>query len=1714
MYTTSRIESNLKTTPKQRWENNKRAILTLQELKATGNHPTDKQLIELASFNGWGSISQVFSLDPTGWEENAQTELRELLGEAEYNNAAASTLNAHYTDPAIIRSIWSLIGQAGFKYGRILEPACGTGLFFGGMKPFYQEKSELFGVEIDSTASAIAQYLYPKAVIHNLPFESCQFPDGYFDLVVSNVPFGAFGISDAKYDYLGLKIHNYFLAKSSDLVRVGGLIGIITSSYTLDAPGSQHFREWLSKKLKLLTAFRMPNTTFKDIANTEVTTDFLLFQKINNTPDDEEIINSKKWVSSRKIDYDSQNWQGVGNGETIPMYLNQYYYKEFNGRKYDLQYQKLIDDNQGNPNYSQFQDKIYAETQHLFGIPSVNKLYGEGFALLDDDRHIPIAINSITVEECYIPSNSTSNVVLIPPELQTIKEMAFCLHEGNVYQRQRCYLIKVKNVEIERIESFWRLREATIECLKAQSNSEYVEPSQIKLKREYENFIYRWGKVNDKRNVEKLGSDPNYYLVRGLEKPKSNTVADIFHKRVCSYAEIANTASNIHDAIALSMSNTGAFDIKYIARLLNTPIEKVIASLEDKELAYLNPETQEWELKDTYLSSNVYEKLQVAKVHSLTRNIAALKSVLPLPLLPDAASDIKFACIEALDIDWDALEESAQHKLLKTHINANLGAGWIFPKYYEQFASEVLRVKAKITKVDTSNISCWVISGTSRDNLEYGTVHFDSLQILEKAINNQDPRITIYANKEEINIEASNLATEEACNKATLIKKAFADWVWNDMQRCIELCLHYNHTVNVYVDRKYDGSYLTFPGMNPEIVLGSWQRNGAARIIECESTLLGHNVGYGKTFTLITAIMECRRLGLAKRPILIALNGTEQQLLAEWKRLYPTANVLVPSSMNAQGRKYFSAAIASADFDGIILTHSQYFALALSKEYQLEFLSQEKSILRDYLREVKRDRGAAKQIQRALKTIESRITKVTNSERKDNHIDFENLQIDLIAIDEIQMFKNLSVVTKLNNVKGVQTSYSQRAMDNYMKMSHTIGSSLRNIVNKGGKIIGATGTVISNSLCEVYTWLRIFASKQLEKLGISAFDKFMSYFGVVSSGAEISASGQYKVVTRFKSFCNLQPLRALCKQFLDIVNEHTHPDSVKHLEIPETKYIDVVVSPSEAQLKFLSDAYKRAENIQNRKVDPNEDNWLWLTTDFNKCALSARLIGELEEAIGSKLHECAWNIWQIWLASQSTKRTQLVFCDYSTPKSDKYNVYQYMKLLLVALGIPESQVAFIHDYDADARPKLYKLVEQGKVRILFGSTSKLGTGCNIHSRGIEFVHMLDAPWRPADLIQRIGRASRQGNGKLFANYKVKQVIVFRYITERLDALRWQALATKQEFIEKFFNGEDCVLENCEEVVYSYNQVKSLATGNPLLIEEANLRSELNSLLSQLRSHQQQQFSLSYEAKKWESKLANLERQIELGNQDICEIESLPPQSVRNQIGLALNNARVPIQKSKSVTPTIIGKYRSFGIYGHYDSYRKQIEIKLVNKGNYDFNIGVDDNKVKLKISKMLDSIDGLIEIIPSYLDSLSAQIKDSRIEISRCQSLQNKQFDGAKRIDEIKQRLVDIEEMLGEHDAITFNKDEEEVDEETNTTEENEFWLEQNKSVGCITLNQKVIDILMRRSTERVEWLSKYIDSTRNIGHKLTATPKEFKVKQSVDRITTTSTKQLDLFGL
>ena len=663
-----------------------------------------------------------------------------------------------------------------------------------------------------------------------------------------------------------------------------------------------------------------------------------------------------------------------------------------------------------------------------------------------------------------------------------------------------------------------------------------------------------------------------------------------------------------------------------------------------------------------------------------------------------------------------------------------------------------------------------------------GTSNLDSKELLTKALNNVDPYIIIRDSEGDINREQTAIATEAARAKYKLIRQAFKDWVWTNRDRTVRLCLIYNSTINVFAAQETDTSWLTLPGSNPAIELNWWQRIGAVKIVENEANFLAHFVGAGKTFTMAAGIMECRRLGFAKKPILVVLNGTEKQTEEEFRKLYPMANLLVPKKLDAEGRKLFTAALATADFDCAIITHSQYFTLAVPHEQKLAFLNKEKEIIEDLLIEVKEDRGSAKQIRKVLKGIEARIQKVNDSKRKDNHIDFSGL-CDLLILDEIHKFKNLFVFTKMNNIRGIPSNYSQRATDTYLKILQCLGQ----LFEEGkGKVVGATGTLMSNTLAEVYNWMRMFQGKVLKELGIESFDAWASEFAEPIASAEISPSGKYKVITRLKQFSNLQVLRGIMSQFLDIVTPEMVGDSLKR---PQANFIDVTCPPSNDQLEFLSQALERSERIASGRVDPTIDNMLKVTTDLTKAALSMRLLGKRQEAPLSKIHECAWNVFKIWEQTSVVKGVQAIFCDYSVPRKDRYSVYSYLKILLVKLGIPACEIEFIHDHDKAKRKVLFERINSGKVRIILGSTEKLGTGCNIHEGGLWAMHHLDAPWRPSDIEQREGRGARQGNGKRLSR-ALSKCWIFRYVTERLDALRWQTLQWKQEMISKFMNGYD------------------------------------------------------------------------------------------------------------------------------------------------------------------------------------------------------------------------------------------------------------------------------------------------------------------------------------
>lgn len=1120
-----------------------------------------------------------------------------------------------------------------------------------------------------------------------------------------------------------------------------------------------------------------------------------------------------------------------------------------------------------------------------------------------------------------------------------------------------------------------------------------------------------------------------------------------------------------------SLNTKGCLDLNYISQISNLSPEKIIQQLDADNLIFYNPNTQKWELTAQYLSGNVYRKLQEAIAANLPKNIEALKAIQPLPMLPDATEDIKLACLETSNIDWNSLADSQKDKILNKRIHIMLGTNWIKAEIYQQFAREILKIKVTISHITSSSTSFWTVGENSDDITEYGTSYLDSAKLLEKGLNRQDPRIIIYESKDTINTLASNEATEEARAKLEVIKFAFRNWIWENQQRCVELYTYYNTHINVFVARKYNGSYLKLPGSNPNVHLNYWQLDAVSRILEENATFLAHDVGLGKTYTMIAAIMECRRLGLANKPMLVVLNGTEKQIEASFRDLYPMANLLVPDKLDAEGRKMFTAAIQTGDFDCTIITHSQFFSLALSEDYQLAFHNQEKEILQSFLRNESNDKITTKQLKKALKSLENKIKKVTESSRKDNHIDFDNLT-DMMVIDEVHEFKNLSIITKMYNIRGIPNNWSQRASDTYMKILHILGDMLTETCSQlKGKVIGATGTILSNTMAELFNWMRMFQLPKLRELGIETFDEWASQFAEPTSSAEVTASGKYKVVTRFKSFCNIQALRGLMDQFVDLQTNDNIGDVLKR---PKPKFVDVVVEPSPAQLQFLREALKRSEKIHNRQVAPSIDNMLKVTTDLTKAALTMRLLGETQEADVSKLHECAWNIWQIWKLTTTVKGTQLIFCDASIPKPDKYSTYLYLKMLLMALGIPESQIAFVHDFNKSKRTKLFELIDAGEVRVLLGSTKKLGTGCNVHRRGLWAIHHLDAPWRPSDLTQREGRAIRQGNGE-FMGCTLPFVWIFRYVTERLDALRWQTLQWKQEMTAKFLNGEDLDnVEDCDKGIYSYAQIKSMATGNSLLIEESNLRSELNSLLIQQRSHQRQQFSLGWNIDSWNRKIQTLERQIQFLEEDIKATKPVLTGRKTEQISKRISlECRDIIQQGNS-SARKIAAYRGFDVYAYYRPANSKLGLYIQCCGNeYYFPWMLNNKREKLEFqrSNPIIGLDALIDSLPEYLPELQEELEKAHIEKVRLESLVGQCFPHLERIDEISQRLQEIDAVLQEDEAALDTSEPLSNDEDGEDSGD-DFWLDDDRCIQECYVHPEIVGKLLGRSIEDIQWIS------------------------------------------
>lgn len=1632
---TSEIEAALYlTSPQQKWKLNKNAIASLKN--------GDRDLDTLAKFNGWGAIYEIFDEGKNGWHSTARKELKKLIGDSEYALASSSIINAHYTNPETARAIWQIVQKLGFECGRIIDPCCGSGIFFGTMPNTIAEESKLYGVELDAIPSQIASTLYSKASVYNRGFEETDFPDNYFDLAISNIPFGNYGLHDAKYNHLRVNIHNYFLAKLSDLVRPGGIIAAINSTYTLDAKSSK-FRTWLGNKLKLIQAIRLPNNTFENIARTQVTTDILIFKKLSSSEEG----NIAQWCFTKGIKV---------NGELVQ--LNQIYRKH--------------------------QD-------WMLGKPSINKLYGNGFSLAPvDNINLEEKLQDIANQiEPQYSSIKLFESIIVPEELQSSKLGTFVKYLGNYYKRAARAIVKVKDIETERIDAFLELQSILKSTINAQNTGIDIKIWQKKLLKHYESFINSYGKLNSKQNIQLLGSDPRYYIIRTLEK--GGGISDIFYKKLCKSYSPPLQADTFDEAISHSISYKGKLDFEFICGLLKWDYQKLIDQLIVKDIIYLNPQNNQWENKDEYLSGNIYAKLRAAKTSQIERNIQALKAVRPLPLLPNTNHETIFQCLEKLEFNWNELDAASQEKILSQHLKAELGTSFVATKFYEQFALEIMGIKVKITYFSCQSSSGYQVNGSSKDFEKYGTPHRDSSKILYYALNNQDPIVSIYRN-EEYDKAASDEATIVARGKVEAVKLAWNQWVWLSESRCIEIAVHFNTHINVFTPRKYDGSYLTLIGSNPNIKLRTQQKNAIARILASNATFVGHEVGLGKTFILIAAAMEARRLGLAKKPpVLVVLNGTEQQIYKDWKLLYPLANVFVPKTFDKDGRKLFTAALATSEFDGAILTHSQFFGLTVGTEYEIAYIEQEKEILQKWLRE---EGNSNKRIKSALNRLSSRINEIVESNRKDNHIEFADL-CDFLLFDEIDAAKNLYAPTKMGNVRGIQSRHSQRATDTYLKALYVQGNLFYASNKYKGKFVGASGTIISNSLVEIFTWQRFFQSDRLRELGIDNLDTWISQFAKPVTGIELSSRGTYKSITRLKQFNNMVVLKRIVSEFLDICTFDMIKDLCE-IERPEAKYIEIMSTPSKAQLSYLDDCLDRAKAIEERKVEPKEDNYLKLTGDITKAALWMRLLGNNEEPIDSKLHKCIWNVWKIWESTASVKATQVVFCDLSTPKPGRYSVYNYLKDFLIALGIPQSQVTFIHDWNKNKRKELYRLVDEGKIRIVIANTRKGGVGVNIHRRGLIAAHQIQCPWRERDVTQQEGRLVRQGNGNIL-DTTLKRCYIFRYITERLDAFRWQTIAYKQKMTWQFMNGEEInELEDIDKVMLDFQQISLMATGNSLLQEKAQLQDEAAKLQILKVNHNRTQLQIKSQIKDYQREIPHNSPRLKAIELDIKRVQQLNSKD-KPATKLTIHEAVNIAYKSKRASKQDINNYRSFEVNCRYCPVQKKVIIGLVGDAQYSITKSRNDNPIEL--------IDGFIDNLSDYRNEFEQSINTKKNELARLNQIVGEPFEFGDKLQRIWNRIDEINlEIQSQQQAVVASNNNDDAKEADRVNDDD---IEDDSTIDENVFISKELIANIRAIDDNPQWL---LEITRDI-NEINPTSTKLKI-QAPKQFQINNSSQLTLF--
>ena len=1535
-------------TRSEKYAANVAAIRTLKQIEAEERLATPEEQEILSRYVGWGGLADCFDE-----RHGKYLELKSLLDENEYAAARASSLTAFYTSPVIIGAMYQALSQMGFRQGNILEPSCGVGNFIG-MLPDSMADSKAYGVEIDSISGRIAQQLYQNSSIAVNGFEKVQMPDSFFDVAIGNVPFGDFKVRDKKYDKNHWLIHDYFFGKTLDKVRPGGVIAFITSKGTMDKENSA-VRKYLAQRADLIGAIRLPNNAFKANAGTEVTSDIIFLQKRDRMTDIE-----PDWVH---LDTDE-------NG----IRMNRYF----------VQHPEMI-----------LGDMVMESTR--FGMDSTCRAYEDADLselLSEAVQNLHAQITDYEVEELDEEEDRS-----IPAD-PSVRNFSFCLVDGKVYYREnsRMHPIEVSVTAENRIRSMIAIRECVRRLIEYQTEGypdEDIQKEQAELNRLYDDYTKKYGLLSSRGNSLAFGEDSSYCLLCSLEvldeEGNLKRKADMFTKRTIRPHEAVTSVDTASEALAVSISEKARVDMEYMAELSGKSEEELAADLSGvifRDIqcaeeaaaipkAFVQVEQFPFVAADEYLSGNVRRKLRMAK---------ALYEVLPDEKKPLIAKNI------------EALEAVQPVDLTAAEIGVRIGANWIPIDVYQKFMVETFGTSyyagSRIKILRSGATGQWAITekNADRGNIKtlttYGTKRMNAYQILEQTLNQRDVRVFDYVEDENGNKKPvlNKKETAIAQDRQELIKQKFSEWIWKDIDRRERLCRIYNETFNSIRPREYDGSHIRFSGMNPEITLRPHQVNAIAHIMYGGNTLLAHEVGAGKTFEMVAAAMEMKRLGLCTKSLIVVPNHITEQWAAEWLQLYPSANILVATKKDfeTQNRKKFCARIATGDYDAVIIGHSQFEKIPMSAERQVAILQQQIDEIMFGIEEAKSakaERYTVKQLERTRKSLEAKLERLNDQSRKDDLVTFEELGVDRVFVDESHYFKNLFLATKMRNVGGIAQTEAQKSSDLFMKCRYL------DEITGGRGVIFATGTPISNSMVELYTIQRYLQYDTLQEMGLIHFDDWASDFGETITAIELSPEGSgYRAKTRFAKFFNLPELMATFKQVADIQTA----DMLK-LPVPKANFHTEVIQPSELQQEMVRGLAERAEAIRAGGVDPRVDNMLRITNDGRKLALDMRLINPLAaDDPNGKVATCARNVIRIWEQTKEQRSAQLVFCDLSTPKDDgSFSVYNDLKKKLMEAGIPEEEIAFIHDANTEARKKeLFSKVRSGQVRILMGSTQKMGAGTNVQDRLIA-LHDLDCPWRPSDLAQRLGRLVRQGNQN-------PEVEIFRYVTEgTFDAYLYQLVENKQKFIAQIMTSKAPVrvADDVDETALSYSEIKALATGNPLIIEKCNLDMEVGKLNMLKASYLSQKYALEdMVLKKYPEAITRLTERIAGYEQDVQIAADHPkpqegfvgitildqPYADKEAAGKAILDVCTKMTGSDAV---FLGQYRGFSLVLSYDGPSNEYRMTMKGTLSHTAVLGADVFGNLTRMDNVIDGLSGKLEAVRAELADTQVQLENARTEL-------------------------------------------------------------------------------------------------------------------------------------